>query len=327
MEAYIEAIDVGCLRATTEGLPKVKDPTNPVGDEEKYDRWNAKARNALYQGLGKDIFNHERNAKNAHELWENLYALHEGTKSEREEHYHITLKKINSFEMLPKESANDMYTRLNVLIEDLNALGLTQMIPSDVARRILSVLPVEKYDHIVTVLHQSDLSTATATQVLRKINAHEMYMHITPEEGSSSSKKKDLAFKASHDKKKKKSHAMIVHESSSEGDIDDASLALIVKKTTKMLKKLNKSGIKFNGKNKFFTGSKRKHISKIDCYNYGELSHLAHQCPKPPKDKYKNKNKGKKDESSDKEDKKKKNKPYKKKDGKKKEYHKKEEGR
>jgi hypothetical protein len=83
--------------------------------------------------------------------------------------------------MLLKESANDMYTRLNVLVEDLNALRLTQMSPSDVARRILSVLPVEKYDYIVTVLHQSDLSTATPTQVLRKINAHEMYMHITLE--------------------------------------------------------------------------------------------------------------------------------------------------
>jgi hypothetical protein len=103
-----------------------------------------------------------------------------------------------------------MYTRLNVLVEDLNALGLTQMSQSDIARRILSVLLVEKYEHIVTVLHQSDLSAATPTQVLRKINAHEMYMHITPEEGSSSSKKKDLAFKASHEKKKKKGQAMMV---------------------------------------------------------------------------------------------------------------------
>jgi hypothetical protein len=205
MEAYLEAIDVGCLRATTEGLPKVKDPANPIGDEEKYDWWNAKAKNALYWSLGKDIFNRMCNAKDAHKLWENLCALHEGTKSEREEHYHITLKKIDSFEILPKESANDMYTRLNILVEDLNALRLTQMSPSDVARRILSVLPVKKHGHIVTVLHQSDLSTATPTQVLGKINAHEMYMYITPEEGSSSFKKNDLAFKATHDKKKKKS--------------------------------------------------------------------------------------------------------------------------
>jgi hypothetical protein len=95
----------------------------------------------------------------------------------------------------------------------------------------------------------------------------------------------------SHDKKKK-SQAMIVQESSSESDIDDASLALMVRKTTKMLKKLNKSGMKFDGKKKkFFTSRKRKPISEMNCYNCGELGHLAHQCPKPPKDKYKNKNK------------------------------------
>jgi hypothetical protein len=63
MEAYLKAIDVEYLRAATEGLPEVKDLANPVGDEEKYDRWNAKAKNALYRGLGKDIFNHVRNTK------------------------------------------------------------------------------------------------------------------------------------------------------------------------------------------------------------------------------------------------------------------------
>ena len=49
----------------------------------------------------------------------------------------------------------------------------------------------------------------------------------------------------------------------------------MVKKTAKLLKKLNKSGIKFDGK-KFFTSSRRKPISEMDCYNCGELGHLAH---------------------------------------------------
>ena len=58
----------------------------------------------------------------------------------------------------------------------------------------------------------------------------------------------------------------------------------MVKKTAKMLKKLNKSGIKFDGKKKkFFTSSRRKPIFEMDCYNYGELGHLAHQCTKPKK--------------------------------------------
>ena len=86
----------------------------------------------------------------------------------------------------------------------------------------------------------------------------------------------------------------------------------MVKKTAKMLKKLNKNGIKFEGKKKkFFTNSRRKPISEMDCFNCGELGYLAHQCTKPKKDKYK----GKKDDSSNEdEDEKKKNKPYKKKD-------------
>jgi len=42
-----------------------------------------------------------------------------------------------------------------------------------------------------------------------------------------------------------------------------------------------------------------KPISEMDCYNCGDLGHLAHQCPKPKKDKFKKKYKGKKDDSSD----------------------------
>ena len=103
------------------------------------------------------------NYKDTHALWSDICALHEGTKSEREERYHLVMKKLNSFEMLPKESANEMYSCLNVLVEKVNGLGLTQMQPSDVVRNILSVLPIDKYGHIVTVLHQGDLSTITPT--------------------------------------------------------------------------------------------------------------------------------------------------------------------
>jgi hypothetical protein len=131
-----------------------------------------------------------------------ICALHEGTKSEREERYRIAMRKLNSFELLANENANDIYSRLNILVDEVNDLGLTQISPPDVVRKILSVLSIEKYDHIVTVLHQMDLSTATPTQILGKINAHEMYMHMSDKDGSSS-KKKDLALKASQEKKGK----------------------------------------------------------------------------------------------------------------------------
>jgi hypothetical protein len=65
---------------------------------------------------------------------------------------------------------------------------------------------------------------------------------------------------------------------------------------------------------KFFTSSKTNPISKMDCYNCGELGHLAHQFFKPKKNNFT----GKKDGSSNDE---KKHKSFKRRYGKKKHFH------
>jgi hypothetical protein len=120
--------------------------------------------------------------------------------------------------MLANENANDMYWRLNIVVEEVNGLWLTQISQPDVVRKILSVLAIENYGHKVTVLHQMDLSITTPTQILGKINAHERYMHINDKDGSSS-KKKDLALKASQEKKgKTKIH--VEEESLSDDDLE-----------------------------------------------------------------------------------------------------------
>jgi hypothetical protein len=142
------------------------------------------------------------------------------------------------------------------------------------------------------MLHLIDLSTGTPTQILGKINGHEMYMHINDKDGSSS-KRKDLALKVSQEKKGK-AKMQVEEESSSDDDLD-ANIALMVRKTTKMLNKLNREGIKFDSRKKKFFSSKRKPISEMECYNCGELGRLAHQCNKPKKNKFK----GKKHDDSD----------------------------
>jgi hypothetical protein len=36
-------------------FPKPRDPTNLVGEEFNYEKWNAKAKNTLFRGLCKDV--------------------------------------------------------------------------------------------------------------------------------------------------------------------------------------------------------------------------------------------------------------------------------
>lgn len=168
------------------------------------------------------------------------------------------------------------------------------MTQSDVIRKILSLLPIDKYGHTVDVLHQVDLSISTLIHTLGKIKAHEICMHINTQDGSSSNNNTYLVLKANQEKK----HNTKIKEdldSSSDKESSDSKLSLMVRKAIKMLKKLNKEGIKFDSrKNKFFTISKRKPISEMSCFNYAELGHVAHQCSKP-----KNKFNDKKDDSSD----------------------------
>ena len=42
-EAYLEAFDVGVLRAALQGFPTPRDPANVQGDEVHYEKWNTKA--------------------------------------------------------------------------------------------------------------------------------------------------------------------------------------------------------------------------------------------------------------------------------------------
>jgi hypothetical protein len=142
IKAYLEVIDIGVYMATTQGFPEPRDPTNLAGEEFNYEKWNAKTKNTHFRSLCKDVFNRVRNHRNAHDLWMEICVVHDGTKSEREEIYHIAMKKLNYFQMLANENANDMYSRLNILVEEVNGLGLTQISQPDVVRKILSVLPI-----------------------------------------------------------------------------------------------------------------------------------------------------------------------------------------
>ena len=72
------------------------------------------------------------------------------------------------------------------------------------------------------------------------------------------------------------------NEDSSDED-GDVELALLMRKTSKMMSRSNKRGYNYDPKkNKFRTRKSKENVKKI-CYNCGKYGHLSYDCPEPSK--------------------------------------------
>jgi hypothetical protein len=137
-----------------------------------------------------------------------LKEIHVGNKKIREEKYELLKVELNEFKINDDEGVEQMYFRMGVLIQNINALDVANLTEHEIIRKILQTLPKTKYNIVKALLCEKDFSTLTITEVVNKIRSHEMFMMEEVESPTSnSSTKKDLALKASEKIKPKKTNA------------------------------------------------------------------------------------------------------------------------
>jgi hypothetical protein len=91
--------------------------------------------------------------------------------------------------MKDNELVRDMYSRLNLIINELNSIGINKLGDADIMRKIISLLPQQRYGSIITILHNmEDLSTMTPTIVIGKIAGFEMSRKMCQGEEPTSSR-------------------------------------------------------------------------------------------------------------------------------------------
>ena len=103
----------------------------------------------MFEAISEEVFARVRSKATAHEIWLELDKIHNGSKKVREEKYQVLKEKLNDLKILPNELVKQMYARLNVLVEDINALEISPLSRSDVMQKILYSLHKPKYN-IVT---------------------------------------------------------------------------------------------------------------------------------------------------------------------------------
>jgi hypothetical protein len=119
MGAYLDALDPDVWNDTK------TDYTGALTPEQQ--KWIAKARNAIIEGISEDVFARIDNIDLTHDMWLQLIQLHEGSSIFREQKYHLVRAKYDEFKILPNECCNDIFSRLNLIVKKLNSLNISNL--------------------------------------------------------------------------------------------------------------------------------------------------------------------------------------------------------
>jgi hypothetical protein len=202
MTCYLGAVDLSVWRVSRDGIKPPKNPEKLTTSEEKEIHLNARAKNCLYESLSMEIFNQVFTLKTAKDIFLKLHELHDGTSNVREQKHYLVLNDYNSFAMKDNELVRDMYSRLNLIINVLNSIGINKLGDVDIVRKIISLLPQQRYGSFITILHNiEDLSIMTPTIVIWKIATFEILRKVGQEEPTSS---RPYVFACDEEKGKKK---------------------------------------------------------------------------------------------------------------------------
>ena len=98
------------------------------------------------------MFNRVFACENAKDLWKTICENHEGTKDVANGRYHVFIDKLNSFKQLDDENAESMYSRLNILVNEINSLGVKKIDDLELIRKILHSLQRSDYNLVITIL-------------------------------------------------------------------------------------------------------------------------------------------------------------------------------
>ncbi|XP_040379851.1 uncharacterized protein LOC121054417 [Oryza brachyantha] len=274
MSTYLKAMNASIWKVVDEGCVMPLDSTTPTQLELRNASYNAQAMNALFNSLSQEEFDRISNLETAYEIWVKLSEIHEGTSEYKDAKLHFLKVQYETFTMLPHKSVNDMYVRLNVIVNDLKGLGAAYT-DLEIAQKMLRALP-EKYETLVTVLINSDMSRMTPASLLGKINTNDMYKLKKKEMEEASPSKKCIALQAEVEDKGK-SKANEAHD-----DLEGEN-ALLARRFNDFLGRRKEKGRGSNS-NRGRNRKPNKTLSNLRCFECGEKGHFASKCPSKDED-------------------------------------------
>jgi hypothetical protein len=194
----------------------------PTSDQLQKMHRNAQAIFILTSSIDKEEFNHIDALDVANDVWITLRMAHEGSKPVRKAKVEMLEGQLNRFIMYADETPHDMFNRLKKLVNKARALGSKKWTYRMLTERLMMAYTPMNYN-VIALIHQDPAyKKMTSDDVLERIMNREMNIQEVNNiknlyKGISTSKKQDIALKATNKSKKKKA----IIESPSEEEEDE----------------------------------------------------------------------------------------------------------
>jgi hypothetical protein len=91
------------------------------------------------------------------------------------ERYDVVIDKLSSFKQIHHENVEAMYSGLNVLVNEIIALGVNNIKDAKLNRKILHSLRKLDYDFVKAILFENKLYELTPNSILNKITTFEKW--------------------------------------------------------------------------------------------------------------------------------------------------------
>jgi hypothetical protein len=142
-------------------------------------------------------------------VWTTLWMTHEGSKPVKKAKIEMLEEQLNRFIMFDDESPQDMFNRLKKMVNKAKALWSKKWTDRMLTERLMRAYTPMNYNVVALIRQDPTYKKMTSVDMLEWIINHMVYIeeanHIKNlYKGVSTSKKQDIALKASNKSKKKK---------------------------------------------------------------------------------------------------------------------------
>jgi hypothetical protein len=151
----------------TKSVYVILDPDNLTNNDKGNKQCNTMALNTIYSAIDSKVFEQIKDCDKASEVWKRLEETYEGTQVVKSAKLYILKDKLTSFKMKDDESIPEMFHRLQVIVNDLKALG-EKINDDDVSHRFLICLS-PRFEMLRMLIIRGGLKELTPNQVLGEV--------------------------------------------------------------------------------------------------------------------------------------------------------------